>query len=396
MGAVVSGSNGTPGQAEAKIPRLSSFVAYLRGAGWTLEDDDGRTMLWRPEPSEEEMVMRIVLPARQEVHDYAERVSEALRTLAYVERRLPQEISADMAFGGADNVSVRLTPDAPSGEAPLFLAHSAISALRNYVVASATAVDADYLVLPPRRPQRAESYAAQARISTQPGSFVLSLTLPLVDIYTEGPAGAGSDQEPLIEIPPQPFGRKVTSRMLAAAQRAQRLASEVGEGDKPLSSFGQYGQLSPNATELEALSLLGGPDHDVYQIRFSQSPLASGSHEPTRLKITPGQQRILGEAADFLRTKQPRAAVTVIGLVVRLFRAGKYGKGEAVIQGVDDDTGDARRFRVELDESDYNLAVKAHATGLEVTATGDLDIRGTRRSLRRLTSFSVLPGIGDD
>ncbi|MEV8630672.1 hypothetical protein AB0395_03365 [Streptosporangium sp. NPDC051023] len=353
-------------------------------------------MLWRPEPSEEEMVMRIVLPARQEVHDYAERVSEALRTLAYVERRLPQEISADMAFGGADNVSVRLTPDAPSGEAPLFLAHSAISALRNYVVASATAVDADYLVLPPRRPQRAESYAAQARISTQPGSFVLSLTLPLVDIYTEGPAGAGSDQEPLIEIPPQPFGRKVTSRMLAAAQRAQRLASEVGEGDKPLSSFGQYGQLSPNATELEALSLLGGPDHDVYQIRFSQSPLASGSHEPTRLKITPGQQRILGEAADFLRTKQPRAAVTVIGLVVRLFRAGKYGKGEAVIQGVDDDTGDARRFRVELDESDYNLAVKAHATGLEVTATGDLDIRGTRRSLRRLTSFSVLPGIGDD
>lgn len=97
-----------------------------------------------------------------------------------------------------------------------------------------------------------------------------------------------------------------------------------------------------------------------------------------------------------MRTKQPRAGITVIGLVVRLFRAGKYGKGEAVIQGVDDDTGNARRFRVELDEHDYNLAVKAHVTGLEVTATGDLDIRGTRRSLRRLTSFSLLPGIGDD
>ncbi|MFF0579160.1 hypothetical protein [Streptosporangium saharense] len=380
----------------AAFPSLAVFVAYLRGSGWTLEDDDGRTTLWRPVRSDMETMMRIVLPARQEVRDYAERADEALRTLAYVERRLPQEVSADMSFGGADNVSVRLTPDAPAGEAPLFLAHSAISALRNYVVASATALDADYLVLPPRRPQRAESYAAQTRISTQPGSFVLSLALPLVDAYTEGATASVAGQESLLDIPPRPFGRKVTSRMLAAAQRARRLAEEVGEGDKPLSAFGQLGQASPNAIELEALSLLGGPDHDVYQIRFSQSPLAPGSHEPTRLKITPGQQRILGEAADFLRTKQPRAGITVSGLVVRLFRERKYGKGEVVIQGVDDDTGETRRFRVELDESDYNLAVQAHKTGLEVTATGDLDVRGTRRSLRRLTCFSVLPALGDD
>lgn len=378
------------------VPGLAAFVDYLQGAGWALDDNDGRTMLWRPHSSDAETNMQLVLPVSQEVRDYAERINEALRTLAYVGRRLPQEIAADMSFGGADNVSVRLTPNAPAGEAPLLLAHSAISALRNYVVASATALDANSLVLPPRRPLRAELYAAQTRISTQSGSFVLSLALPLTDAYTEMPAASMAGQEPLLEVPAQPFGRKVMSRMLAAAQRAQRLAVEVGEGDKPLSSFGQPGQNVANATELEALSSLGGPDHDVYQIRFSQSPLAVGYREPTRLKITPSQQRILGEAADFLRTKQPRAGVAVTGLVVRLFREGKLGKGEVVIQGVDDDTGNARRFRVELDESDYKSAVRAHGTGLEVTATGDLDIRGTRRSLRRLTSFSVLPGLEDD
>lgn len=254
MGAAMSEWNGSsPGEATT-VPDLAVLVGYLRSAGWALEDDDGRTTLWRPEPSD----TRIVLPVKREVRDYAERVNEALRTLAYVERRLPQEISADMSFGGADNVSVRLTPNAPAGEAPLFLAHSAISALRNYVVASATALDADSLILPPRRPQRAEAYAAQARVSTQPGSFVLSLTLPLVDVYTEGPAASVVGQESPLEIPSRPFGRKVTSRMLAAAQRAQRLAAEVGEGDKPLSSFGQAGQASPNATELEALSLWAG------------------------------------------------------------------------------------------------------------------------------------------
>lgn len=382
--------------APGEVPALPVFVGYLRGVGWTLDDDDGRTTLWRPRPSDAETNVRVVLPVSQEVRDYADRINEALRVLAHVEQRLPQEIAADMSFGGADNVSVRLTPNAPAGEAPLLVAYSAISALRNYVIASATALDADSLVLPPRRPQRAESYAAQARISTQPGSFILSLALPLEDSYTEVAAVPSGGQELLLDVRPPPFGRKVTSRMLAAAQRAQRLAAEVAEGDRPLSSFGQSGQSVANATELEALSFLGGPDHDAYQIRFSQSPLAAGAREPKGLRITPGQQRILGEAADFLRTKQPRADVTVIGLVVRLFREGKFGKGEVVIQGIDDDTGQARRFRVELGESDYNLAVRAHGIGLQVTATGDLDIRGTRRSLRRLTSFSVLPGIEDD
>jgi hypothetical protein len=378
------------------IPGLTAFVEYLRGAGWILEDDDGRTSLWGPPQSTERQSVKVVLPGSEEVRDYAERINDALRAVAYVEQRLPQEIATDMRFGGADNVSVRLTPNTPAGEAPLPVAHAAISALRSYVVASAAALDTYHVVLPARRPQRAESYAAQTRLSTQPGSFVLSLALPLADVDTEPVDDLPGGQEKLLEIPLQPFGRKVTNRMFAAARDAQRLADEVGEGDKPLSSFGQPDQISVNATELEALSLLGGPDHDVYQIRYSQSPLAPGFHEPRRLKITPNQQRILGEAAEFLRTRQPRADVTVVGLVVRLFREGKYGKGEVVIQGVDDDTGQARRFRVELDESDYNKAVRAHGRGLQVTATGDLDVRGTRRSLRRLTSFSVLPGIDDD
>lgn len=291
---------------------------------------------------------------------------------------------------------MRLTPEAPAGEAPLLLAHSAISALRSYVVASAAALDSDSLVLSPRRSQRAETYAARALLSTQPGSFILALALPLRDVYTDESGTSQSDQGSYLKIDPRSFGRRVTNRMIDIALRARGLAQEISEGSKPLSSFGRAGQGSANATELAALSGLGGPDHDVYQLRFTQSPLVQDRRKATRLEMTPGQQRILGEAADFLRTKQPRTGVTVMGMVVRLFRESKLGKGEVVIQGIDEDTSDARRFRVELTESDYNQAVRAHATGLQVTATGDLDIRGTRRSLRRVTSFAVLPGLEDD
>ncbi|WP_242608539.1 hypothetical protein [Actinomadura formosensis] len=386
-----------PGGGAFKAPGLEALTNYLENSGWSLEDFDGRTSLWQPADGITDRVIRIVLPAQQEVRDYPERTYEALQVLSFVERRLPQEIVNDILFGGADNIAVRLTPDVPPGEAPLNLAYSAISALRNFVVAAAAALDFDSLVLPPRRPQRAEAYASQTRISTQPGSFILSLALPLDDIYsTESDDSAPPGQESLVQVPPQPFGRKVTNRMLTAARKAQQLAGQVSEGDLPLSSFGKYSPGAPNATELAALSSLGGADHGIYQIRFAKTPLAGGVADPAFLRITPGQQRILGEAADYLRTKQPRAGVTVTGLVVRLFREGKYGSGEAVIQGVSDDSGETRRYRVELGESDYNEAFRAHGNGLSVTVTGDLDIRGTRRSIRRIESFSVLPGLEDE
>ncbi|WP_067491677.1 hypothetical protein [Actinomadura hibisca] len=379
------------------VPDLPALLGYLRAAGWALEDDDGRTTQWRPVRPDGAPDVHVVLPAGPDVLDYADRAHEALRTIAYVERRLPAEIVKDIQVGGADNLAVRLTPDVPPGEAPLVLAHSAISALRNYVTASAAAaLGADDLVLKPRRPQRAEAYAEQTRISTQRGSFVLSLALPLDDGFVEAQTEDDGGQLPFIQVVAEPFGRKVTARMLTVAHRARDLAQQVSDGTQPLSSFGKPGPHVPNATELAALGALGGPDHDLYQMRFALSPLAGATQRPEQLVITPGQQRILGEAADFLRTKQSRIGVTVTGLVVRLFRESKLGPGEVVIQGVGDDTGIDRRYRVELTESDYADALRAHRFGLQVTASGDLDVRGTRRALRRLTSFSVLPGLEDD
>jgi hypothetical protein len=182
--------------------------------------------------------------------------------------------------------------------------------------------------------------------------------------------------------------------MLKSAQAAQKLADQVSAGDRPLRAFGEDpGRPAANATELAALKALGGPDYDLYQLRFTQSPLIGQATEPVVLRITPGQQRILGEAADFLRTRQPRAGVTVQGLVVRLHRSGAFGPGQVVIEGIDDDSGATRRYRLELTEEDYHDAVRAHRNGLQVSVTGDREERGTHLHLRRLTSFSVIPGL---
>jgi hypothetical protein len=175
---------------------LRAVASYLQAAGWSLEDQDARTSLWRAPSVQGAESLEIVLPVRQEVIDYPDRIEAALRTLAYAEQRLPDEIRSDISFGGADTVAVRLTPDAPPGEAPLSLAHSAVSALHSFVVGSAAAIEIHELVLPSHRPPWAESYAGKVMLSTQPGSFILNLALPLVaDISNEAsPDGADGEQ----------------------------------------------------------------------------------------------------------------------------------------------------------------------------------------------------------
>jgi hypothetical protein len=380
------------------IPDLPALASYLREAGWAVADEDTRTSLWRPQAFSTDRQIEIVLPRRQEVEDYADRTWDALRVLAHVERRLPEEIAEDIISGGADIVAVRLTPDAPPGQAPLALAHSVVSALHSFVVASAAALEIHDLVLPSHRPPWAESYANRVRLSTRPGSFILSLTLPLAADVIDERTPEQLNTGVLFQMPPQPFGRRVTNRMLSSAQTAQRLAEDVSEGRLPLRAFGTEGQArtAANATELAAMKALGGPDYDMYQIRFAQSPVSGQHSAPVSLQITPGQQRILGEASEFLRTRQPRTGVTVQGLVVRLHRSRASGPGEVVVSGIDDDSGATRRYRVELAEADYNDAVRAHSNGLQVSVTGDREERGTHLHLRRLTSFSVMPGMDYD
>jgi hypothetical protein len=254
---------------------------------------------------------------------------------------------------------------------------------------------------------RAESYVNKVRFTTQPGSFVLTLALPLFETFDEAPRASdvatdeeteleapGPIQEPLLAVPPQPFGRRVTNRMASVARNAQGLADAVNSGDQPLRAFGEaVTRQAPNATELEALGALGGPERSPYQLRFAQSPLAAQAQDALVLQVTPGQQRIMAEAADYLRTEQPRPDVTVEGVVVRLARDHHYGPGLVVIEGVADDSGTARRFYIDLAERDYDEAIRAHGQGLRVVARGDLATRGSYKWLRPARSFAIIPGL---
>lgn len=396
MGYPVTGSLARRDGELVTTVRARAFRRYLRRSGWVSEDEARRVSLWRPPAALRLEDFRVTIVS-DDFDDYLARTDEALRTVAYVEGRVVREVAADVTYGGADTLAVRLVPDAPSGEAPLELAQRAIDAVHNLVAGSASALEVEGLVLPSRRPARAEAYAGQARLATAAGSFVLLLALPLFD---DDSARSGRVDDPeqlaLIDVPVEPYGRRVSDRIVSTVRRAQLLADQVNIGEASLRSFGDLYSDTPNATELEALGSIGGLGFDPYQFRIATSPLAGSPRDAVVLSINPGQQRVFVAAADFLRTKQPRPGVSVVGLVVRLFRQASMGPGEVVVQGLADDTQTVRRYRVELAEANYGEAVRAHANGLQVDVRGDLEVRGNRLSIRPLSSFAVLPGLDDE
>lgn len=377
----------SPGEPPAP-PSGGRLTEYLRRSRWRLEDEDESTSLWFPAETAREQV-QVVVPTRADHGDYAERMVAALTAVAYAERRRVDEVFRDVDAGGADGLSVRLFPGAPSGTAPLDTAHAAFSSLRQLVIGSAVGAEAadDLLVLPSRRPARADSYVSQTLVTTRPGSFIIDASFPL----TEADEALPLPVEPMGAV--DPFGRRVTRRMLAVVVGATAMATRVGEGETGITDFA--GESAPgNATELSALAGLGAArdGQGRYQLRFSQTPLwpSASGWRPRLVTVTPAQQTVLRDAASYLRERQPRQGVTVEGLVVRLSRDNATGAGDVVVEGVDDDTGDSRRFAVNLAEPDYADALRAHRQGYRVVVVGDLDVRGTRRSLRNIASFDVL------
>jgi hypothetical protein len=361
------------------LPTVESLRAYLGRTGWAMRDDDDRTQLWVP-TGENAPDVQVVLPSR-ESRDAGVLIAEALPAVAFGVRRTVDEVLIELTEP-LDLVAVRLRPDAPSGQAPIGLVDSAIRGLEKLLVGTASSLINPALVLPTRRPAAAERYVRSVRIAASPGSFILTLMLPL---------DHDSGQLQLVQQPLEvPFGRRTSSRLTDFADEALTVSGPAS-GDDTAGYWNRAGAEAPNATVLDGLATIGGEAHLPYDLRIVQSHTVPGAR-PTAARYTVGeeQQVALAEAARYLRSHQPSPGTVVQGLVVTLRRTPVGGPGEAVVEGTYDDSGAVGRVTLHLDEPDYDEAIRAHTDGLHVVATGDLVTHGTRRVLEPIRSFAVV------
>jgi hypothetical protein len=381
----------TPSQLEAFGG--DAVRAYLLHSGWDLRSSDERTQSWIA--VREGRRLTVVLPLIPEADDYIQLLGEAVRVIAFASRKSVVEVVADLEYGGADVISVRLTPDAPSGQAPLPVAHAAITALRDFVVGAAAGLTAKWAVLRgPRR--RADEFARRVRVSTSSGSFIVTLSLPLLEPLPSESSGGQLEDEPdnqltfgVVEhLPTVPLGRQVATRMRRVATQALILSDQVLSGDEDISVFEDDPRTSGNATELEALATMGGRPSDVYGLRFAESPVVpSNTTAPTVLTIPTASQEQFRRAALLLRERKSKDDVTITGQVVGLSRDGDFGPGQVVVRGRERQALNQHRYRVQLSEDQFAQALAAFSR--EVSLRGRLSIRGNFLWVEDLLWFSV-------
>lgn len=362
--------------------RPLELFSYLRNQGWHhVAELDDRSALWeRQGAAAQEDPEEVTLPLRQDLGDFALRVSEVLRVLERVEQRSQVEILSDLMTSSSDLIRLRAF-SADHGTSSIPLEHGVVfvEKARELVLAAACAAIDPRAYFATRKPAQANEYLGRVRMGqTERGSFVLTILSPVP------PALRAAD--PNATIPVEPFERRVIST-LAQALNAARTAAQRAAVTGDLQPFREAIQLGVSANFCDALAGLGevsAADGVEVAISWSRSrPLAN--FIPGRVRFSPDMVPILQEASRVFKETEPREAFEIRGFVIDLHRDEGSPVGRVVVSGLID--GDVRKVAIDLSEPEYSIALEAHRDERRMRCVGDLVKHG--RSYRLLNARNL-------
>ncbi|MFJ7986465.1 hypothetical protein [Streptomyces sp. NPDC096351] len=344
---------------------------------------------------------RVLLPLDRELADYADRMADLIGTLAELEGRPPAAVHQDLALSGLDVQYIRTMPRTPSGTIPVQAAVLAVTSARDLLMAAAcdTVLDGPRLVHPRRKPQRAKDFVDSARFGpSAPGSYVFQVQVPL----PEAAASQGHlfEDEPEWDMAPEPFARKVSSRMYGAVSAA-RWAVGLAASRDDSAPFVAGARVGISADLCEALAGMGGhdgrdsPTLHGFSLSFAWSPAWPAPADTHPVSFSPRDVQILREGAQDLRRQEPERGVTIVGRTTKLKRAADIGPGDVTVvarlmRENGDLVGQERQIHIHLTEAEYDRATDAHRDRRDLRIEGDLTRRGNYHELSRITGFDVL------
>ncbi|WP_158718338.1 MULTISPECIES: hypothetical protein [Streptomyces] len=371
--------------AQSSDPQRISL--YLTSRGWHPHEDIGGT-IWTANDN----AFEVFVPRHRSMRGYASYIQDLLTTLESAEGRSRARISLEISVSDADVQYIRTDPNTDPGTTPIEDGVRAFESLRQWVLSGAVSASSDQarLVQPARKPTAALDFMRTVRLGpTFEGSYILTVYIPV-------PPQIGQTEievdHPQLRRLSQPFQRRVSLKLREATIAAISAADDVIQRRVGMEAFTERADKGVNANLCEALTGFTAQDAGEASIDFSWA--LSRPVEPTApITLNRDHASVLREAASELRAAAPEEDVTITGAVVRLHREGAIGPGEISIAGiVEGGTNDRlRRIWLELPESDYSVATRAHESGATVSVTGNLSKRGNRSVLRNPTNFSIRP-----
>jgi hypothetical protein len=357
-------------QETLKTVRPLELVSYLRAQGWRqVSELDDKSALWEKPCRDHNQSEEVVLPLRQEVGDFALRVSEVLRTLEHVEHRSQLEILRDLLTSSSDLIRVRASAaQATSGSIPLDLGVKFVEEARDLMLAAACSAVDPRAYYARRKPAQANEYLSRVRMGqTERGSYVLTILSPVPPSLR---AAELSDA-----APSEPFERKV-SQTLASALSAARVAAQRATVTGDVQPFREAVAVGVSANLCDALVGLGrvsSTEGIELSISWSRNRPLMG-HVRSNFLFSPDMVPVFEEASRVFKETGTREDVEIEGFVIDLHRDEGAPTGRVVVTALIDE--DIRKIAIELDESEYGAALRAHAEERSIRCTGDLVKQG--------------------
>jgi hypothetical protein len=359
-------------------------AAYLRTHGWReAERTDLRCAVWVKSLERDEF--EVLLPLDRGFRDYALRMAELLATLELVEKRSQLEILRDISTTFADVIRIRSQHEgSKDGSLSLAGGVSLVENARDLLLAAACATVSKRAYFPTRKPDAAIQYIEKLRMGqTERGSFVMTIQSPVPPALQ----GALFPQEDLPEAA-EPFERRVTKTLMRAIAALREAADEsAATGD--IRPFREAVPLGVSANLCDALvGLQEGTDSDWLEIGMSWAPARRMAEEAIRssIRIPRDVSPVLQEAGRVFKQVASFEEITLQGFVTDLHREDSRA-GTITVSAVVEDR--FRKVRIDLDPSDYDLAIAAHQKRLPVICEGDLVREGKGYVLKNPRSFGI-------
>lgn len=360
---------------------------YLRATGWELAHQGKLGNRWSLDDSRGRRTVAVPVP-RLDEEGRSLMFVDVLQTLAEIEQRSVEAVARDLVEASSDLMEFRVIgSDFHHGEMPLRAAPELTKGAYGALQAAARAEVA-------RR-----AHYAQGALPVSVRSFLehaaLTGTARGSVVMRVRPPHPPEPQQPILDGAEEfvPFERRVTMRLVEAVKAAKAathadlvdidaLDDEIDEG--------------LNANLCDALLDLSGVSagydaHVALRIRWALTrPVGEAT---TEVEITRAELARLPEVAAVLKQIDPQPNTLVKGLVTRVKR--QPGDDVGSIWILAELEGKVRSVKIDLDRVDYERALLAHGSDLEVRAVGTLERAGLVRELVDPTAFEIVRATGE-
>lgn len=360
----------------------SSLLAYVQAADWEKADSMGKHAVVYTKQRDGRQ-WDIVVPLKDTFADFAVNMAESIQVLSVVEQRSQLDVYQDLLAVGAD--VIRLT--ALDGHtAPSFsLRHSGEFLSEAYALLAAAARAAE-------RPLGAYRGAASKEVSHFLDHVVPAPTdFRGFDLTLYSPIMHYGQAEMFSAAAAPPFSRRAVRALASGLSAADDAISESRAADS-LEPFERAVSVGVSANLCAAIAGLTEQSHDfgagcAVDVRWAAAHPQSGAAN-ARIGFSIHSVGILNDARRHLLARASFPDEHIVGDPVVLARQHDQQAGRALV--LPDRSDLPPRLEVQLDESDYDLVIRAFQSQVKIELDGDLHPAGRGYELRNPHNVRLL------